>query len=73
MFKSIQTTEVMFTKRAKLRTIGPIVGQKRQDTPRPTDEEFLSIITDQLSVQDDKAVKKPVKEEPAKKPRSHSC
>lgn len=71
MFKSIQTTEVMFTKRPRIRTRGPIVGQKRQDTPRPTEEEFLSILTNQMSVQED-PVKETVKEEPIKKTRSHS-
>ena len=46
MFGSIETTAVVFT---KVKTRRPLTV-KRPDTPRPTDEEALAILTADLTV-----------------------
>lgn len=49
MFRAIEATAVVFTKKAKVKTRKtPVI--RRPDTPRPTDEEALAILTADLTV-----------------------
>lgn len=48
MFKSIETTEVIFKKKPKVRN--KRANTVRCDTPRPTDEDVLRIMTGDLVV-----------------------
>lgn len=49
MFRAIETTAVVFTKRPKVKTRRS-AAPKRADTPRPTDEQVLEILTAELTV-----------------------
>lgn len=49
MFRSIETTGVIFTRKTKIKTRKPL-AVRRPDTPRPTEEDVLTIMAGELTV-----------------------